>query len=159
MVWRNLTTGAYCNNYYDTNSSIYGRLYNWYAVNNSHILAPIGWHIPSDAEWTTLITYLGGENVAGGKLKEKGTSHWESPNSGASNDTGFAGLPGGNRGAGFSGAAEAIGYHGYWWSSTESTPSRFYLSRMLSYDSGDFRYYNGGDYNNQSGLSVRCIKD
>ena len=96
--WSNLTTGAYC--WYNNDVSYknpYGALYNWYAVNTGK-LAPKGWHVPSDAEWTTLITYLGGESIAGGKLKEAGTTHWLSPNTEATNSTGFSALPGGRRG-------------------------------------------------------------
>jgi len=96
--WYNLTTGAYC--YYDNdayNTTIYGRLYNWYSINDSRSIAPTGWHVPTDEEWTTVINYLGGESVAGGKLKENGTTHWTSPNNGATNESGFSALPGGYR--------------------------------------------------------------
>ncbi|MBL0287321.1 MAG: fibrobacter succinogenes major paralogous domain-containing protein [Bacteroidetes bacterium] len=89
--WSKLTTGAYC--YYDnnySNNAIYGKLYNWYAVGTGK-LVPKGWHVPTDAEWETLITYLGGEDIAGRKMKS--TNYWKSPNVGASNSSGFNGLP------------------------------------------------------------------
>jgi uncharacterized protein (TIGR02145 family) len=96
-AWAALTTGAYCwyNNDAATYKATYGALYNWYAVADSRNIAPTGWHVPTDAEWTTLTTFLGGESVAGGKLKETGTNHWTSPNTGATNETGFTALPGG----------------------------------------------------------------
>lgn len=94
--WVALTTGAWC--YYQNdaeNGKTYGKLYNWYAVNDPRGLAPEGWHIPTDAEWIALIDYLGGTNVAGGKMKQIGTVHWISPNLGATNESGFSALPGG----------------------------------------------------------------
>ncbi|SDD19418.1 FISUMP domain-containing protein [Williamwhitmania taraxaci] len=110
------------------NYAIYGVLYNWPAamngaasstVNPSGVqgVCPTGWHLPSDAEWTQLTTFLGGESVAGGKLKEIGTTHWASPNTGADNSSGFTALPGGYRNYG--GSFYYIGYGGYWWSATE----------------------------------------
>ena len=92
-AWLQLTTDAY--GWYDNNvanKTPYGALYNWYAVNTSK-LCPYGWHVPSDVDWTRLKSYLGGEDVAGGKLKEAGTNHWDSPNTGATNDSGFSALP------------------------------------------------------------------
>lgn len=94
--WVNLTTGAY--SAYDNNESnaeTYGYLYNWYAVDDTRNIAPEGWHIPTETEWQTLIDYLGGVSVAGGKMKEAGTIHWASPNDGATNESGFTALPGG----------------------------------------------------------------
>ncbi len=97
--WKNLTTGAYC--YYANDSAkyaaVYGKLYNWYVVNDPRGLAPEGWHVPTDFEWTTLTDCLGGVSVAGGPMKETGTSHWILPNEGATNESGFTGLPGGVR--------------------------------------------------------------
>jgi uncharacterized protein (TIGR02145 family) len=96
--WAALTTGAWCwYNNDSANGAVYGKLYNWYAVNDPRGLAPEGWHIPSDAEWTTLTTFLGGEGVAGGKMKERGITHWIYPNTDATNSSGFTGLPGGVR--------------------------------------------------------------
>ncbi|MBC7605445.1 MAG: fibrobacter succinogenes major paralogous domain-containing protein [Burkholderiales bacterium] len=101
---------------------MYGKLYNWYAVNDPRGLAPIGYHVPSDAEWTTLTTFLGGEEVAGGKMKESGTTHWNGPNTNAANTSGFTGLPGVAR-YDFGTFANIV-LLGYWWSSTEvGTPS------------------------------------
>ena len=132
------------------NYTIYGVLYNWTAALSA---CPPGWHLPSDAEWTTLITYLGGESVAGGKMKEAGESHWTSPNTGATNESGFTALPGGYRD--FSGKFASIGFNGSWWSSTVGyTNSAWY--RGLNYDSSRV----GRDYDGKaSGFSVRCLRD
>jgi uncharacterized protein (TIGR02145 family) len=153
--WDNMTSGACCD-YANTpeNSKKYGKLYNWYAVNDSRNIAPTGWHVPSAAEWNTLITYLGGESVAGGKLKETGINHWESPNTGATNESGFTALPGGSRY--FSGQFLQIGIIGFWWSSTKSSTGYAY-SLNLSYDGSGLGYYNFLLIN--GGLSVRCVKD
>ena len=97
------------------NKSIYGALYNWYAVNTGKLCSS-GWHIPTDAEWTTLIDFLGGEGVAGGKLKETGITHWKSPNIGATNSSGFSALPGGERF--YDDNFFYIMNKGFWWSST-----------------------------------------
>ena len=102
--WGTLTTGAWC--YYNNdpaNGATYGKLYNWYAVNDPRGLAPAGWHVPSDSEWTTLTDCLGGVSIAGGEMKatgamETGTGLWFAPNVGANNSSGFTGLPGGGRG-------------------------------------------------------------
>ena len=115
IQWNNLTTGAWC--YYANNTAngkIYGKLYNWYAVNDPRGLAPIGWHVPSDTEWTILTSSLGGQFVAGGKMKS--TTLWNSPNAAATNSSGFFGLPGGYCYQGFSFPS---GNTGHWWSSTE----------------------------------------
>ncbi|QQS52360.1 MAG: fibrobacter succinogenes major paralogous domain-containing protein [Bacteroidota bacterium] len=154
--WIALTTGAYCNikniTIPDTIAT-YGLLYNWYAVNTEK-LAPEGWHIPSDEEWTTLATYLGGESIAGNKLKEFGTMHWTSPNPGATNETGFTALPGGYRNE-TNGAFEGIGLNGIWWSKTEiDTDYAWY--RFIHYNNSDFLRYH---YVKEYGLSVRCVKD
>jgi uncharacterized protein (TIGR02145 family) len=119
-TWKNLTSGAWC--YYNNdaaNGAIYGKLYNWYAVNDPRGLAPAGSHIPSLNELTILITYLGGESIAGGKLKSSGTTYWQSPNSGATNVTGFTGLPGGMRNLddGFT----SLNLTGWFWTATPST--------------------------------------
>jgi uncharacterized protein (TIGR02145 family) len=96
--WANLKIGAWC--YYDNNpanGAIYGKLYNWYAVNDPRGLAPEGWHVSSDEEWKELTNFIGGEELAGGKMKEAGTEHWNNPNLGASNESAFSALPGGWR--------------------------------------------------------------
>jgi uncharacterized protein (TIGR02145 family) len=150
--WYNLTTGAYCDyENTDSNSTIYGKLYNWYAVADSRNIAPTGWHVASDEEWTTLTTLLGGEDVAGGKLKEKGTAHWLSPNYGATNETGFSSLPGGpyNGGSFFS-----LGSNGYWWSSTVNSSNAWY--RSVNYSFGEV---NRNNYSQSIGFSVRCVRD
>jgi len=151
--WNALTTGAYCN--YDNNSSnaeIYGRLYNWYAVTDSNI-APEGWHVPSDAEWETLVNYLGGGSVAGGKLKETGTTHWNSPNEGATNESGFAALPGGYRYV--NGYFYYLGDFAHVWSSTEYG-SYSAWARKLYYGGAHVNRY---DYYKQDGFSVRLVRD
>jgi uncharacterized protein (TIGR02145 family) len=153
-TWMNLSTAAY--SWYNNdvvNKSTYGALYNWYAVNAGN-LCPAGWHVPSDAEWTTLTTYLGGENVAGGKLKETGITHWISPNAGATNETGFTALPGGYRG--FNGTCVSIGGGGEWWSSSVySTVDAWH--RNMNYSSSNVGRSEGGD--KRDGFSVRCIKN
>ena len=152
-AWANLTTGAWC--YYTNNSytgTTYGKLYNWYAVDDSRGLAPTGWHVPTDAEWTTLTDCLGGEAVAGGKMKE--TTLWISPNTDASNSSNFTGLPGGFRGS-LDGTFYAFHEEGGWWVSSEydSGIGRF---GGLSYNSGVARL----SANIKSiGFSVRCVRD
>ena len=150
-AWSNLSTGAWC--YYANNSAngtTYGKLYNWYAVNDPRGLAPNGYHIPSDAEWTTLIDYLGGASSAGTKMKS--TNGWQN-NGNGSNTSGFAGLPGGcrlNDGLFFT-----IGANGYWWSSSEYSTNNAWF-RYLSSDYGIVdRSYNYKLY----GFSVRCLRD
>jgi M6 family metalloprotease-like protein/uncharacterized protein (TIGR02145 family) len=152
-AWSGLSTPAY--RWYDNdihNKNIYGALYNWYTVNTNN-LCPSGWHVPSEADWTILIDYLGGQYIAGGKLKEAGTTHWQSPNVGATNESGFTALPGGT--CLEDGAFINIGTSGYWWSSTEDRPG-VSVGRQLNYyfDAVDFpTFYN------QDGLSVRCVKN
>ena len=153
-AWAGLTTGAWCwySNSAD-NGAIYGKLYNWYAVNDPRGLAPQGWHIPTDAEWTTLGTLLGGDAVAGGKMKTTGTTRWTTPNTSATNESGFAGLPGGLR---FSnGSFDIVGSFGYWWSATELSSTHAWY-RLLNSNVG-ILYRN--DFNKKSGFSVRCLRD
>ncbi|HPS11806.1 MAG TPA: fibrobacter succinogenes major paralogous domain-containing protein [Prolixibacteraceae bacterium] len=153
--WINLTSGACCD--YDntiSNGENYGKLYNWYAVNDNRKIAPEGWHVPSAAEWDTLITYLGGEKIAGGKLKEKGNHHWLNPNTGATNESGFTALPGGNRY--FSGQFLQQGIFGFWWSSTRySSGYAYFIS--LNHEEKGLGYYKFLKWN--GGLSVRCVKN
>jgi uncharacterized protein (TIGR02145 family) len=154
VEWSKLKTGAWC--YYHNDSKIgenYGKLYNWYAINDNRGLAPEGWHIPSDGEWTILIDYLGGEGVAGGKLKA--TILWESPNKGATNESGFTAFPGGFRGG--KGYFNYIGELGYFWSSSESSNHDAWY-RLMFYDDSDVdrSYYNGIKGH---GFSVRCVRD
>jgi uncharacterized protein (TIGR02145 family) len=152
--WNNLTTPGYCwyNNDAATYKNTYGALYNWYSVNMGK-LAPTGWHVPTDSDWSTLGTYLGGDAVAGGKLKEVGTTHWNSPNTGATNETGFSALPGGSCGGG---NFVNVGIFGNWWSATENGASIAY-SRSLSCSSFTLGYW--WNYNKNCGFSVRCVRD
>ena len=162
-AWSSLKTGAWC--YYNnvpTNNATYGKLYNWYAVAGIHDtdpntpnkkLAPTGYHVPSDAEWTTLTTYLGGQAVAGGKMKSAGTAPWKSPNLSANNSSGFTGLPGGSRFR--DGLFRAVYYVGGWWSSSESLTTKAW-SRGLSYNNDDAIRY---DTLRGFGFSVRCLRD
>jgi uncharacterized protein (TIGR02145 family) len=153
--WGNLTTGAYCNyNNNVSNVAVYGRLYTWDAVNDSRNIAPAGWHVPSDAEWQTLVDYLGGQTIAGGKMKETGTAHWNSPNTGATNESGFSALPGGNRDS--IGAFVAQGSNALFWSSTEGDTCGAW-GRSLSYEVSAVGQHNYG--HKQNGFSVRCVKD
>jgi len=162
--WAALTTGAYSDyNNTPANSTTYGRLYNWYVVDNNAAtkvasnggknVCPTSWHVPSDAEWTTLTTFLGGVSVAGGKLKETGTTHWKAPNTGATNETGFTALPGGYRY--FSGSYNYIVDFGYWWSSTEQSTTTAWFRYMYWANT-----YVNRDYNIKKwGFSVRCVRD
>jgi uncharacterized protein (TIGR02145 family) len=153
-AWAGLTTGAWCwySNSAD-NGAIYGKLYNWYAVNDPRGLAPQGWHIPTDAEWTTLGTLLGGDAAAGGKMKTTGTTRWTTPNTSATNESGFAGLPGGLRDV--NGTFGGVGYGGYWWSATQNGSTLAWY-RNLYYNDGYLdRRYSFKKY----GFSVRCLRD
>jgi len=165
--WGNLSTGVYCNNENNANNSItYGKLYNWYAINDTRKICPTGWHIPSKSEWEILINYLGGTDVAGGKLKESGNTHWEySPNMSASNESGFTALPGGC--LSFDNYFPAFFHPGsdaYFWSSTSgpsahpTNPTHIaYFYNLSSYHAqvvqrSRFMYYLGA-------YSIRCIRD
>jgi uncharacterized protein (TIGR02145 family) len=149
--WESTTQGAYAiYNDDPANEKIYGKLYNWYAVIDSRALCPAGWHVPSDSEWSTLETYLGGSEVAGGKLKS--ISGWETPNWGASNSSGFNAFPGGFRSNGTYGA---IGANGFWWSSSEDISNGAW-SRLLG---DDFSGVDRNDTGRRCGFSVRCVKD
>jgi uncharacterized protein (TIGR02145 family) len=154
--WFKLSTPAYCwyNNDEATYKNSYGALYNGYAVNTEK-LCPTGWHVPTDAEWTTLTTYLGGESIAGGKLKETGQIHWMSPNTGATNEIGFTALPGGGRNGG-TGLFSFIRDNGFWWSSTEYA-SIYLWARGMNYDDVSVVRFN--NENKNYGFSIRCIKN
>jgi len=139
----------------ENNVVTYGRLYTWYAVTDTRNVCPVGWHVPSDAEWTTLTTSLGGEDVAGGKLKEAGTIHWQAPNEAATNESGFTALPGGYRYF-FGDYYHHIGNYGLWWSSTENSTADAYYRTMF------YGFTNVISYlyiYKQSGFSVRCLRD
>jgi len=144
------------------NDSVYGKLYNWWAVMNgasptnavpSNIqgICPTGWHVPSESEWDTLIIALGGESLAGGKMKD--TILWDSPNTGANNSSGFSALPGGVRGS--MGKFLYEKKYGYWWSTREFDLTNAYINRV---------YYNKSNSNNSfvlkmAGYSARCVKE
>jgi len=151
--WIGLTTGAWCNfeNSAD-NDSVYGKLYNWYTVADPRNVCPAGWHIPTDDEWFTLTNFLGGDSVAGGKMKT--TIGWQPPNNGATNESDFSALPGGNRDDG-NGTFNSFSFNGYWWSSSEYDASTTWY-RYLGYFNGDTYRTNG---NKQGGYSVRCLRD
>ena len=159
--WAALNTGAYC--WYNNdlaNKADYGALYNAYSVADTRNIAPIGWHVSTFAEWTTMIKYLGDEDVAGNKLAEKGTLHWVSPNNGATNESGFTALPGGA--CNFEGQHGSVTAIGYWWTSTESdllltmakriynSPTNVGMTRNTEINAGAPK---------KNGFSVRCVKD
>jgi uncharacterized protein (TIGR02145 family) len=130
----------------------YGRLYTWYAVTDSRGVCPTGWHVATDAEWSTLTTFLGGEVVAYSKLKESGKAHWIKYDTGT-NELGFTALPGGLRNS--SGSFVDIGSRGSWWSSTEQGAYDAWY-RLMDYNFNSvYRHLNL----KQNGLSVRCVKN
>ena len=154
-TWQSLTTPAWC--YYNNdpaNQEIYGKLYNWYAVADPRGLCPAGWHIPTDAEWTTLANTLGGASVAGGKLKATGVSYWTTPNTGAKNESGFTALPGGERG--YFGNYYQIGTNSWWWSSTENNSNDRVSIRYLNHNTSTIESNESSKW---PGYSVRCIKN
>jgi uncharacterized protein (TIGR02145 family) len=166
-------TGNYTTKYWFVNNgnitykSTYGLLYTWAAAMNGAVssnnspsgvqgVCPTGWHVPSDAEWTYLTNYLGGSTVAGDKLKEAGTAHWYSPNTGATNESGFTALPGGLRVS--DGAFYYVGGIGHWWSSTEDGATHAWDRGLGCLSSGIFSSNYGG-YFKSFGCSVRCLRD
>ncbi len=151
-AWSALTTGAYCyyNNDSATYATTYGKLYNWYAVNDPRGLAPAGWHVPTDYEWTILTNGLGGI-AQGGDLKEIGLSHWASPNYNATNISGFTGLPGGDR---VNGVYQLLSMFGTFWCSTEINSNAVW-GRVMHYD----RDLERGSFPKNTGSSVRCLRD
>jgi uncharacterized protein (TIGR02145 family) len=151
--WANLTTGAWC--YYNNNlaGAVYGKLYNWYAVNDPRGLAPDNFHIPTDSELKILITSLGGESLAGGKMKTPEIGMWWPINTGATNESYFAGLPGGSRYE--SGIFDLLGSNGNWWSSSEFSIGHAWFLVLYNSSSIASRFY----YYKTAGFSVRCIKD
>jgi uncharacterized protein (TIGR02145 family) len=157
-LWQNNTTGAwsYYNNEVDNNAK-YGKLYNWFAVskttNGNKNVCPTGWHVPTDAEWTVLTDYLGGESISGGKMKEVGTTNWNSPNTDATNTSLFSGLPGGL--LDYWGNYDGFGSYSYWWSSTELTDIHAWYRHLYFSFGSTTRYY----FHRRNGLSVRCLKD
>jgi uncharacterized protein (TIGR02145 family) len=156
--WSALTTGAWCwyNNDSATYGATYGKLYNWYAVNDSRGLAPAGWHIPSENDWSLLFTCIGGD---GGRLKEAGLTHWASPNAGATNNSGFTALPGGMRHdtAPTVSSFDSRAYGGYWWSSTDGTAYANYATFVMFSNIDTIAVLNSNYKKN--GYSVRCLRD
>jgi uncharacterized protein (TIGR02145 family) len=150
-TWGNITSPRYC--WYNNNSSTNSALYNWYAVRAG--IAPVGWHVPTDSEWSILTTYLGGENLAGGKLKEAGLAHWDAPNTGATNETGFSAIPGGSRE--WNGPFLSLYSSGWWWTSSSSSDGSFAWDRYMA--ANDAAVHRNFSYNMGNGLSVRCIRD
>jgi uncharacterized protein (TIGR02145 family) len=157
-TWPDLTTPAYCwyNDSADKYKDTYGALYNWYAVdpasNGGKNICPEGWHVPTDAEWDTLTTYLGGESVAGGKLKETGTVHWID-NMYATNEFGFTALPAGSRWSYEDFCC--LGYGGYWWCTTPYDADNGWYREIDA--SSPYILING--QTKHKGMSVRCIKN
>jgi uncharacterized protein (TIGR02145 family) len=172
-AWANLTTGAWC--YYNNdpaNGAVYGKLYNWYAVAGIYDavslanpalrkkLAPTGWHIPTYTEWTQLTDCLGGEAVAGGKMKttgtiQAGTGLWQDPNTGATNESGFSGLPAGTRAG--SGGMLNVGLDGKWWSSSDldsGNSGALYIFLGLNISTAIY-----DSFGKRVAISVRCVKD
>lgn len=152
-AWSSLSAGGYC--YYDnltSNAITYGNLYNWAAVNDSRNLAPPGWHVPTYDEWNTLITYLGGSSVAGGKMKETGNLHWNAPNN-ATNESGFTALGGGLRDQ--LGNYFAMGYNTYWWSTTSEDPTYSWAVNNTYDQTLAFPVV----YEKPLGFPIRCVKD
>ena len=159
-AWSNLKTPGYCwyNNDLVTYGNIYGVLYNWYTVNTGK-LAPLGWHVPTYDEWIILINFLGGSSVAGGAMKDTGTTYWQSPNIGATNTSGFMALPGGERDWN-TGDFYSIGYGGEWWSSTSSGiwPTGTPVSLKYGIGNSEANIGGGQDFVNV-GCSVRCVRN
>ena len=157
-IWFSIDSGAYCIFNFDIHKNehkyYYGPLYNYYAAVDERKIAPSGWHVPSDEEWRILIEYLGGEEIAGGKLKATSTEHWAGDNTGATNETGFSGLPSGFRLERLD--SVNFGYRGYcgYWSTTGNQTHAWMIS--LSWNTGSI---NRTKMSKQTGMSIRCIKD
>lgn len=150
-TWSGLTSGAWC--YYNNNSSYnipYGKLYNWYTMVSLNNLCPTGWRTPTETDYTTLFNYLA-TDIAG-KLKDAGTTYWISSNTGATNETGFKHLPGGNRTS--TGSFDYLSELGYLWTRSGPTFNGKYF--YMNYSSTTVIF---GDGDRKAGYSVRCIKD
>lgn len=167
-VWQNLGSHGYC--WYNNdiaNKETYGALYNWFVVSTAK-LCPTGWHVPTESDWTILSENLGGDDIAGGKLKEAGNAHWLYPNSGATNESRFTALAGGYRNVltrgnqvhpgGFFGGIKTTGS---WWTASEFGPSYYVWYREMNFDHSYFASSSGVIFQNghSMGYSVRCIKD
>lgn len=151
-AWGQLNSGAWCN--YENDGSYdftYGKLYNWFAANPN--ICPLGWHVPTDAEWTVLTDYLGGVSVAGGKMKS--TTLWNAPNTAATNESCFSGLPGGRRDS-FSTQFGSLGAFGYWWSASEGGTVEMAQARRLYFDDASAPSFG---QTKRWGHCIRCVKD
>ena len=152
--WGKLTSGAWC--YYKNDKicgEVYGKLYNWYTVIDARGISPEGWHVPTENEMTILFNFLGGIGIAGDKLKETDTDHWNKPYTG-NNETGFSGLPGGHRSF-FSGSFDSLGSSCQWWSASEYFSNR--ARTCYIFREGAEIKWMGIDM--ASGYSVRCLRD
>jgi uncharacterized protein (TIGR02145 family) len=152
--WADLTTGAWAHYH---NNNLYeiprGKLYNGHTIIDSRKICPVGWHVPTDEDWSIIVDNLGGEVEAGGKMKSTGTQFWEIPNSDATNESGFSGLPGGARYNG--GYFAGLNREGYWWSSSNYDVERNW-ARLLYYALGTVERYAESK---QNGFFIRCLKD
>ncbi len=152
--WVTLTTGAWASyNNISQYENTYGKLYNWHAVSDSRSVCPSGWHVPSNQEWTDLVNFLGGQNIAGGKLKNFEPQYWTQPNIGATNESGFNAYPSGSRGSSI-GVFSDSGNRAVWWSSNPYGSDAW----------GITVYYNSISSSNfhvdkKAGFAIRCIKD
>jgi uncharacterized protein (TIGR02145 family) len=155
--WQALTTGAWSvYNHDGSNNTVYGNLYNWYTTSDSRGICPTGWHVPTDDEWVTLNIYLGGSFLSGGgKMKAVGTTYWDNPNSGATNESGFSALPGGYRNV--DGNFGFLRLHSYFWCGPppEATSTNGWF-RLLDNESDNVGRSN---VSKQFGFSIRCLKD
>jgi uncharacterized protein (TIGR02145 family) len=152
---------------YDNDSikeNAFGLLYNWYAIANPAGLCPVGWHVPKDSEWNTMVNYLDEyadttelkrvqSEIAGGELKEIGYAHWTTPNTGATGTSNFLGYAGGNKS--IDGKCNDVGAYGYWWTATASSAAEAY-GRLLSYFNGNIDRFKTSK---NLGFSVRCLKN
>ena len=155
--WANLITGAYCNHGNTKNNdtiATYGRLYNWYAVNDSRNVAPVGWHVTTDSEWSNLVDYLGSDSVAGRKMKETGVTHWHISNTDATNESGFTALPAGYYSS-VNNHVMYLSYGSYYWSNSQEDVSFAWSYYIYSNKANCFR----GSWPKTFGFSVRCVKD
>lgn len=154
-AWSELEQGAY--SWYNQDEAlykdVYGALYNWHAVTDARNIAPEGWHVATDEDWTILTNFLGGDGVAGDKLKEVGTEHWDDPNASATNEAGFTALPGGNRG--YNGLFVAMGEYGNWWTADENSATNA-TNRTIYFNQS---VVEKNSNNKRLGFSVRCVKD
>ena len=153
--WTSTLSAGYCHSNNDTTlGAVYGLLYNWHAVSDGRKICPEGWHSPNNNNWATLVEFLGGSDIAGGKLKQAGTDLWDSPNTDATNESGFSALPGGIR-TPITGFFAGVGSTGSWWSNTQQNNEEAGVWGLTSMN-GVIANYN---LKKNTGMSVRCVKD